>query len=213
MLTKPIKDTKIVYPPARCIVGKSYEVPHVVLMDGKLMPVMGDAHEDREFFPSASKHWHVDHRFTTPKQQKIMMPYLGLYDNGLNKCFEAFKKIGNVVWDITDPTLPEDYELRDSRCSKGEIFYKTLRCKRKHTHLEWEHLDCNKESAVAAFETKKPLVELRSAYCGKSLVESNGEYFCPHKGTKVDTKNVNAFGEILCPAHLLKFDEKTLKAI
>jgi hypothetical protein len=208
-----MKDTKIVYPPARCIVGKSYEVPHVVLVNGKLIPILGDAHEDREFFPLASRHWHVDHRFTTNRQQAFMMPNLSLYVDDFFECFEAFKKIGNVVWDITDPTFPESYELRDPRCSNGEIVYKTSRCKRKHTHLEWEHLPCSQESSAASFDTKTPLIELRSAFCGKTLVESNGEYFCPHKGTKVDVKNINSFGDILCPAHLLKFNAKTLKAI
>jgi hypothetical protein len=145
-----------------------------------------------------------------------MMPNLSLYDDDFFECFNAFKKIGNVVWNITDPIFQKEYksyELRDPRCSNGEIVYKTLRCKRNHTHLDWEHLPCSQESSAASFDTKTPLIELRSAFCGKPLVKSDGEYFCPHKGTKVDVKNINSFGEVLCPAHLLKFDAKTLKAI
>jgi hypothetical protein len=211
MLTKPMKDSKIIYPPARCIVGKFYQVPHVVLVNGDAMPILGDTHEDREFFPEAPKHWHVDHRFTSKKQQDLMMPLLILRQK--SECFTAIHKIGNVVWELQDPTFPDFYKKNEPRRSNGEVVYKKTKCRAENTHTNWEHFECNQESKVVSFETKEPLMKLRSAYCGKSLIESNGEYFCPHKGTKVDVSSANEHGEVHCPAHLLKFDEKTLKSI
>jgi hypothetical protein len=166
------------------------------------MPVLGDVHEDKDIFGShAKEHWHMDYRFMR----------LDIYGKHISKKPSTWDKreaAGKPIWDRSKQNEKVKY---NTNTADNEIFYKRLKCVKNHYHLDWEYSEnC---SYFSNFHEIVELQTLRAAYCGKELILKEGEYFCPHRGTKVDVTNVNEKGEIHCPAHLLKFDKDSLKSI
>jgi hypothetical protein len=166
------------------------------------MPILGDVHEDTDTFGShAKEHWHIDYRF-------VSRDVYGCFVPNFPSPIEKRDITGTLIWDRS-----KQLEMHRSQINTAdnEIFYKRFRCKRGHTHLDWE--DDVYGGDNASFHSIPAFQKMRSAYCGKELILKEGEYFCPHRGTKIDVTNVNEKGEIHCPAHLLKFDKESFKSI
>lgn len=169
-------------------IGKYYEVPHIFCEDfygvtNVFIPINTPLHDDKEYINFSTRHYHVDWRFVSKRIHNI-----AAIDNS-NPRFKSKAEQAFVVTKF-----------------EGDIVYKTVKCKRQFSnnefHNEWPKL-----------YNSWP-VKLQAGYCGTELkMNKDGQYVCPHKGAIIDLKYVDEHGYAVCPAHLLRFDVTTLKAI
>lgn len=183
--------------PSNVEIGKYYEVPHVLCktfyewIENVWIPISTPLHDDKEYIKLNVRHYHIDWRFIDTK----------LYNR---VCKEEYRHDLTVKREQAYIVCETDNMGRKN--IGDEIIYKRVKCKRQYLNKDFHNVH------QKLYHTWP--VELQKGYCGKELKQnSEGQYVCPHKGAIIDLTYVDEYGYAVCPAHLLRFDTKTLKAI
>lgn len=183
--------------PSNVEIGKYYSVPHILCKEfykgvqNVLLPINTPLHDDVDYINFSTRHYHIDWRFVSNKIYNSIILY---------KRYPQLKTKNEQAYIICETNLQGDINI------EGDVVYKRVKCQRQYSNINFHN-----EHQIL-YNTWP--VKLQSAYCGKELKKNNaGQYVCPHKGAVIDLKYVDEFGFAVCPAHLLRFDVSTLKAI
>ena len=187
---------KIIFP-KDVVVGKFYSVPHVLAYEfyghtNIPIPINTPLHEDKDYINFNVLHFHIDWRFLNTK----------IYTDC---CIDMHEPSYEIKSQVKDVLIIESAAL--GKLADTKVFYKNVKCKRSYNnnifHIEFPIMyHCN-------WPTKLQIV-----FCGDHLrINENGQYVCPHKGAIVDLNHKDENGHAVCPAHLLRFNTQTLKAI
>lgn len=187
---------KIVFP-KDVEISKFYQVPHVMCYDfydgikNVLLPINTVLHEDKDYINFEPLHYHIDWRFVPIRLYNRICKDIDLADYFIrSEASKIIQLFGNNLEANTD----------------GKVYYKTIKCKRGYSNNQFHFRFPNAYNGWPA--------KLQSAFCGEQLrLNERGQYVCPHKGAIIDLKHVDEKGYAVCPAHLLRFNTETLKAI
>jgi hypothetical protein len=167
-------------------VGKIYLVPTVrYSWHGRMSdwPVFGPLHSDAEFFDFPWKHYHVDIRFLSDAELRIIgrkfAPEPDALFYGIARAYGA-------------PLASRD---------KAEHPQPGVR--RRKCHRQWDYYPHGDKAAVIA---------LRAAFSDKQLIQKDGDLLCPHRGVSLATIPPDENGVITCPLHGLKWCAKSGEA-
>lgn len=182
------------------IVGRYYSVPAIAwrwagafdqeLAGGDFFwPVLGNKHDDLEFFDFPHKHYHVDPRFFTNRH----WAQLGdrKYDNEGKKLDENGKLLTALARPLSSihySDWPPSPVFRRMRCSASGIIYS------------------NWASRTVAVQS------LNSKFAGKQCDSSVLGWICPHRQLALGSMEP-VDGMITCPLHGLRIDATTGKCI
>jgi hypothetical protein len=169
------------------VVGRTYMVPvvHFIYLDRKdFWPVLGPMHTDVRHFNFPEPHYHIDARFVTGEQARLMRNYT----RGSRWAENSDPLVATVcgvplakrrVWNA--PELP-----------KGMPELKPLRCARK--------------SYVHPFNGKGAFVDLRAEYSDPAIPihKPDGRLLCPHRKVDLASFAPDADGIVVCPLHGLR---------
>lgn len=183
-------------------IGKFYLVPHVFAyswyddLKNIFIPINSPKHSDKEYINVSSLHYHVDWRFLDTR----------IYNRVCRDPWYENEKIRNeAAYAVFEEKLYTGLS-QSFKQIEDKIEYKKVKCKRPYS--VWLM-----KSELPAMYNSWP-IKMQKGYCGQSLrINEHGQYVCPHKGTIIDTKHVDEEGNIVCPAHQLRFNSKTLIAI
>lgn len=187
---------KIIFP-SDVQLGKYYKVPHVFCNDfygvKGFIPINTPLHEDKDYINFEHLHFHCDWRFLNSRYYKSICRDINFPN------YELRSEVSKVI--LTT--------LRDGKINtKGSIVYKAVRAKRKYANNTYFQI---LETPIRIEGWRK---KIQDAFCGDHLRQNElGQYVCPHKGAIIDLTHVDENGNAVCPAHLLRFDVKTKKAI
>lgn len=182
-------------------VGKFYLVPHVFTHDwyenlkNIYVPINCPKHSDIEYVGVRAIHYHVDWRFLNTR----------IYNKVCVDRTDQNHKIRSEAAYALFEIIAHGDEAGKKQI-EDEIVYKEVKCKRHYS--SW----LLKSEAPKMYNSWP--IKMQKGYCGQQLkLNEQGHYVCPHKGTIIDLKHIDEDGNIVCPAHQLRFDSKTLQAI
>lgn len=169
------------------VIGRTYMVPAVrftYLDRDDDWPVLGPMHTDVKHFNFPEPHYHIDARFVTGEQARLMRRYTrhSRYAAGVDPLVATVSALPlskRRVWNA--PELPKGMpELKDMRCAR-----------KAHLH---------------PFNHFGAFVALRAEYSDPALPiqKPNGRLLCPHRKVDLSSFPPDADGIVVCPLHGLR---------
>ena len=165
-------------------VGETYLVRCVeaqIAGERSLYPILGPLHEDAAFIKFPEEHWHLDRRFLTEPQGRLLATHKNA-DLG-ERMLARLLPVEHLMAALHAVVLCKDARLR------GPL-HRPLVCLREQP----EYFSANAHQWLA---------ELEAAFAGATV----RDHRCPHKGMPLGSLPVDK-GCITCPAHGLRFDSE-----
>lgn len=169
------------------VIGRTYMVPvvHFIYLDREdHWPVLGPMHTDVKHFNFPEPHYHIDARFVTGEQARVMRRYTrgSIWSDGIDPLLATVSGVPLSKlrrWNAAD--LP-----------KGMPELKALRCARK-AHLH-------------PFNNRGAFMDMRAEYSDPALPihKPDGRLLCPHRKVDLSSFPPDADGVVVCPLHGLR---------
>lgn len=143
-------------------------------------PVLGPLHDDKDFFNFSVPHYHIDIRFTTARQEAIMLT------RGDLQWFSSNADVVAAMGSLSCPLASHGYRL-----PKGMPGLMRRRCRRASYYCPAE--------ADPIKEMRKKLGDPAEA-----IRLGDGRLLCPHRKVDLSQFTPDADGIVTCPLHGLR---------
>ncbi|NOW44072.1 hypothetical protein FHW96_000199 [Novosphingobium sp. SG751A] len=169
------------------VIRRTYMVPvvHFIYLNREDdWPVLGPMHTDAKHFNFPEPHYHIDARFLTADQARLVRNYM----RG-SRLADGFDPLAVTVSGLP---LAKRRVANPVEVPKGRPELKALRCSRK--------------TPIYPFGDRPPMQALRAEYSDPAIPiqKPDGRLLCPHRKVDLSSFAPDADGVVVCPLHGLR---------